>query len=107
MRKVTASKTILSTSAADVAQNDATLYDIEGADQVLVDVQITGTLTCTIDFDIHGDASSIAQQEFTSSSQYVQDDPMGNIRAWTNGCGGGESCTVKIRSVFFDSQRIA
>lgn len=92
--------TICNTSAADVAQDAAAYYDFKGCDQALFIVDITGTATVTLDFDLNGDGSIIMQEEFTSDDQKVLDDPAGRVRAWTNGVGGGEAAVVYMRRIY-------
>lgn len=88
-------RTILNTTAADVAQGSATWYNVEGADKLIFKVAITGTLTVNLDFDLSG-ADDYVTQTATSSQTLVCDDPCVRVRAYTSGCSTGESASVQL-----------
>lgn len=103
-RKIGPNVTILAASAADVAQNNATWYNIEGPDQVFFDIAFTGNGTVTLDFDQLNGNNATSQSNYTANAQVVLDDPMGQVRSWSNGIAGGEAATVKMRRIFWNSR---
>ena len=94
--------TILNANAADVAAANSTWYSVERADEVMLDIQITGTANCTIEQDLHNGNTATFNNTYNSSNQVVLDDPMGQIRASSNNVGVGEAVVVKMRKVFFN-----
>lgn len=92
--------TLLNTSAADVAQNNATYVDLDTCDKAVFSIDLTGTATVTLDFDLHGDNSVIVQEAFTADAQKVLDDPCGRVKAWSNGVGANEAAVVKMRKIY-------
>lgn len=100
-KRISQNTIILNADAADVAENDAVYHSIEGWDEVLFSVDITGTVTVTLDFDINGDGTVIVQEAFTSDSQKILDDPSGRVKAWCSGCGAEEAAVVYMRKKYF------
>lgn len=101
-RKIENPIVILNAAAADVAQANGTWNSIERVDQVFFDIQIVGTATVTLDFALNNNNSTVVtQNNFTANNQVVLDDPMGQVRAWSNGVSTNESAVVTMRRIFF------
>jgi hypothetical protein len=94
--------TILSANGADVAQANASWYNIEGPNQVMIDTQFSATANVHLDFDLHNNNSATTTSNINSNNQTTLDDPMGQIRAYCNNCGVGETVVVKIRKVYLN-----
>jgi hypothetical protein len=101
-REVEGAIQILNANGADVAQNNATWYDLDGADQVVFAIRITGTANATLDFDPMGDETVSSNNTYTSSNTQVLDDPCGKVRAWSADVSANESSEVLMRKIYFN-----
>lgn len=101
-RTVEESITILSASGADVAAANASWHNIEGPDQVMFDIQITGTANAHLGYDLHNNNSELTTTDINSNNQLTLDDPMGQVRAYSNNCGVGDAIVIKMRRVYFN-----
>lgn len=92
--------TILNATDADVAAANSTWYSVDGPDEVVIDIQITGTANCTIEQSLQGNNTATFNNTYNSSNQVVLDDPCGQIRASSNNVAANESVIVQIRKVY-------
>lgn len=95
---------ILNQAAADIAAANATWHSVDGADQVIFEISVTGTANATLDFDLMNSNSVSSNNTFTASNSYVLDDPAGQVRAWSDGVGANEAAVIKMRRVFFNQR---
>lgn len=102
MRRIGDDITILNTANADVAQNNGTWYNVGQADQLVFDIQITGTATASIDFGFHGNNTATTTSNFNASNTYVLDDPTKQVRGWSNGVGNNESAVIIMQEIFYE-----
>lgn len=92
---------ILNADGADVVEGSASWFSIEGANKVLIFIDISGSLTVYLKMDAFGTGTEVVDLgSFTASDQKVLDDPTGRMKAYTNGCGVGETAKVTIRRVY-------
>jgi hypothetical protein len=101
-RTIEKTQIILNANAADVAQANGTWHNLEGCDQILFDIQFVGNGTVSLDFDLHNNNAATSQSNYTANAQVVLDDPMGQVRAWSNGIAANESAVVNMRRIFWN-----
>jgi hypothetical protein len=101
-KKAENSIVLLQADEADVAESAATYVEFGSCDKALFTIDLTGTATVTLDFDLHGDGSVIVQEAFTADAEKMLDDPYGRVKAWSSGVSAGESATVKMARIFMN-----
>lgn len=97
-KQLGSARTILDTTGADVAQGSASWYSVDTADQCILSVAISGSVTVYIDVDVG--SSDFATFSYTATTMVVLDDPAKRIRAYTSGCSGVETAVVKLYEAF-------